>query len=121
MIPDEIGKELHHKATCGEQLSSEERAQLDKWYSRLDAEEGAMLAAACARQSRKERVMSNKDLVTEALRQLPEDVTLEEISEEVAILAAIRRGEEDADAGRVIPHEELKKWKGPFPWISTSA
>lgn len=59
--------------------------------------------------------MSNKELVIEALRKLPEDTTLEEISEEIAILAAIRRGEEAADAGKVIPHAEVKKrftsWK----------
>jgi hypothetical protein len=52
--------------------------------------------------------MSDKDLVIEMLRNLPEDVTLEEISEEVAILAAIRRGAEAAGAGRVVRHEEVK-------------
>ena len=53
--------------------------------------------------------MSNKDLVIEAIRQLPEIVSLEEIAEEVAILAAIEKGTRDADAGRTIPHEEVKK------------
>ncbi len=52
--------------------------------------------------------MSNKELVIEMLRQLPEEVTLEEIREEIAILAAIRRGEEAAAAGRVVPHSEVK-------------
>ncbi len=53
--------------------------------------------------------MSNEELVIEALRKLPEEVTVEEIIEELAILAAIRRGEEAAAAGRVMPHEEVKK------------
>ena len=53
--------------------------------------------------------MSNKEIVIEAIRQLPEPVTFEEIAEEVAILAAIQKGEADADAGRTIPHEEVKK------------
>ncbi len=53
--------------------------------------------------------MSDKDLVIQVVRELPEDVTLEEISEEIAMLAAIRRGEKAADAGRVLPHEEVKK------------
>jgi predicted transcriptional regulator len=53
--------------------------------------------------------MSNKEIIIKAIRQLPEQVTFEEIAEEVAILAAIQRGEEDADAGRTIPHEEGKK------------
>lgn len=53
--------------------------------------------------------MSNKALVIEAIQQLPENVSLEEISEAIAILAAIRRAENAADAGQVIPHEEVKK------------
>lgn len=53
--------------------------------------------------------MSNKDMVLEVVRELPDGVTLDEIIEELHILAAIRRGEEAADAGRVISHEELKK------------
>jgi predicted transcriptional regulator len=53
--------------------------------------------------------MSNKETVLEVLRRLPEDVTLEEISEEIAILAAIRKGQQDAEASRVIPHEEVEK------------
>ena len=31
------------------------------------------------------------------------------LNEEVKILAAIRRGEEAADSGRTMPHEEVKK------------
>jgi predicted transcriptional regulator len=53
--------------------------------------------------------MSNKDVAIEAIRQLPEQASFEEIAEEVAILAGIRRGEKDADAGRTIPHDEVKK------------
>jgi predicted transcriptional regulator len=53
--------------------------------------------------------MSNKEIVIEAVRKLPEELSLEEIAEEVAVLAAIRKGEEDADAGRTIPHEEVKR------------
>jgi predicted transcriptional regulator len=53
--------------------------------------------------------MSNKEAVIEAVRGLPEESTLDEILEQIAILAAIRRGEEDSAAGRVIPHDELKK------------
>jgi predicted transcriptional regulator len=53
--------------------------------------------------------MSNKDLVIETVRKLPEEVTIEEICEEIAMLAAIRRGEQAADEGRVISHEEVKR------------
>jgi predicted transcriptional regulator len=53
--------------------------------------------------------MSNKEIVIEAVRKLPEELSLEEIAEEVAVLAAIRRGEEDADAGRTISHDEVRR------------
>jgi predicted transcriptional regulator len=62
--------------------------------------------------------MSDKDVVIEAIRQMPEVATLGQISEEIAILAAIRKGEEAADAGRVTPHEEVRQklasWTGKF-------
>ena len=53
--------------------------------------------------------MSNKELVLEAVRGMPDEATIDQLSEEIAILAAIRRGEEAADAGRLIPHEEVKQ------------
>ena len=53
--------------------------------------------------------MSDKEVVIEAVRQLPETVSFEEISERIAILAAICKGEEAADAGRVSPHEDVKR------------
>ncbi|MGA2177085.1 MAG: hypothetical protein ABSH38_19080 [Verrucomicrobiota bacterium] len=59
--------------------------------------------------------MSDKETVIETVRKLPETATIDDISEEVAILAAIRRGEKAADAGRVVPHDEVKRrvaaWK----------
>lgn len=60
--------------------------------------------------------MSNKDMVIETVRELPEEVTFEEIIERIAILAAIRRGEEAADKGQVVGHEEVKKRVAA--WIS---
>ena len=53
--------------------------------------------------------MSNKQAVLEAVRELPDEATFEEILEHIAIVAAIRRGEEASAAGRVIPHEDVKK------------
>lgn len=51
--------------------------------------------------------MSNKELVIETVRNLPETTSLPEIADEIAVLAAIQRGVEDAEAGRVTPHEEV--------------
>ena len=53
--------------------------------------------------------MTNKQITIEAVRELSDDATLEEIAERVAILAAIREGEQAADEGRVISHEEVKR------------
>lgn len=53
--------------------------------------------------------MSDKQLVIDAVQRMSETATLEEISEGVAILAAIRRGEAAADAGRVVPHDEVRR------------
>ena len=60
--------------------------------------------------------MSDKDVVIETLRQMPEAITLEQISEEIAILASIRKGEEAADAGGVTPHEQVRQKLAS--WIS---
>jgi predicted transcriptional regulator len=53
--------------------------------------------------------MSDKQRVIDAIQRMSESATLEEISEAVAILAAIRRGEAAADAGQVVPHDEVKR------------
>ena len=53
--------------------------------------------------------MTDKQRVLETISGLPEQASLQQIAEEVEILAAIRRGEEAADAGRTKPHEEVKK------------
>ena len=60
--------------------------------------------------------MTNKQLVIEAVRELPDEASLDEIAERIAILAAIRKGEQDADAGRTIPHEEVMRQMKT--WIS---
>lgn len=51
--------------------------------------------------------MSDKQRVMDAVQNMSETATLSEISESVAILAAIRRGEAAADAGQVVSHDEV--------------
>ena len=53
--------------------------------------------------------MSDKQLIIDAIQRMSDSVTLDEISEVIAILAAIRRGEAAADAGQVITHDEVKR------------
>lgn len=40
---DELGQELHDRATRGQKLSSEEQERLDAWYAELDRAEAADL------------------------------------------------------------------------------
>lgn len=53
--------------------------------------------------------LTDKQLAARALERMPESVSLEKISEELAILASIRRGQQAADEGRVVSHEEAKQ------------
>ena len=47
-IPDEVGKELHDRATRGESLSPEALKQLEGWYQEQDRLEAAALGRATA-------------------------------------------------------------------------
>jgi len=53
--------------------------------------------------------VSDKELAIQTIQRMAQESSLQEISEELAILAAIRRGEAAADAGRVISHDEIKR------------
>ena len=53
--------------------------------------------------------MSDKQLVVELLNRLPADAKLADIGAEIEFLAAIREGEEQADRGEVVPHEQVKR------------
>lgn len=54
-------------------------------------------------------VITAKQIAREAIEQLPESATVQDVIEEIRILAAIRDGEAAADAGRVTPHDEVAK------------
>ena len=60
--------------------------------------------------------LTDKQIAADLLGRMPETVSLEEISERLAILAGIRRGERDIEEGRVVTHEEAKRrsaaWTG---------
>ena len=63
--------------------------------------------------------MSDKQSVLEAIRRLPDEVTLREIRDEIDVLAAVREGEQQADQGRLIPLEQMEK--NLQTWLSKSA
>lgn len=43
MVSDDVGQQLHGRATRGESLSSEEQAQLNEWYAEQDRAEAETL------------------------------------------------------------------------------
>jgi predicted transcriptional regulator len=53
--------------------------------------------------------MSDKQLVLDSIERLPEDVNLEVIAERVEFLAAVRKGLDQIERGRTIPHAEVKR------------
>ena len=53
--------------------------------------------------------MSDKELVMDLLKKLPADAKLTEISREIEFLAALREGEDQADRGEVVSHDQIKK------------
>lgn len=60
--------------------------------------------------------LTDKQIAAEALERMPESATLAEISDKIAILAGLARGQRDIDAGRVVTQEEAKRrsqtWTG---------
>jgi predicted transcriptional regulator len=53
--------------------------------------------------------MTDKQVVLDALRRLPETASLEEITEELRIMASVRRGRADIAAGRIKTQEEAER------------
>jgi len=63
--------------------------------------------------------MTDKQAVIDALQRLPEDASLEDITEELRIMASLRRGRADIAAGRTKTHAEaerlLESWATAWP------
>jgi predicted transcriptional regulator len=53
--------------------------------------------------------MTDKQAVLDALQRLPENALLEEIADELKIMAAIRKGRADVAAGRTKAHDEVRQ------------
>ena len=53
--------------------------------------------------------MSQKELVLEAIQELPDDTSIDQIADRVEFIAAIQKGIDDIDRGDTIPHEEIKR------------
>jgi predicted transcriptional regulator len=55
---------------------------------------------------------SPKQLALQAVEQLPDDATLEDAMERLYVLESIERGRADVAAGRVVPHDEVRRRLG---------
>jgi predicted transcriptional regulator len=53
--------------------------------------------------------MSHKELVLDAIQELPDDASIDQIADRVEFLEAIQKGINDIDRGDTVPHEEIKK------------
>ena len=52
--------------------------------------------------------MTDKQAVMDALQRLPENASLEEITEELHVMAAVRRGRADIEAGHTKTQQEVR-------------
>ena len=55
------------------------------------------------------RTMTEKEIVLETIRALPDDCSLEEIAERIEFMAAVQKGLDQLDRGEGIPHDEVKR------------
>jgi predicted transcriptional regulator len=53
--------------------------------------------------------MSNKELVIDLVRRLPDEATLMEIAKEIEFVAGVREGFAQLDRGEGVPLEEVKQ------------
>ena len=55
------------------------------------------------------RAATQKELVLDAISELPDEVSLDDIAARVEFLAAIQKGLDQLDRGEGIPHDEVKR------------
>jgi predicted transcriptional regulator len=53
--------------------------------------------------------MTQKELVLDAISELPDEASLADIAERVEFLAGVQKGLDQLDRGEGIPHEEVKR------------
>ena len=79
MISDELGKQLHDRATRGESVSEEEQGQLDVWYAAQDRTEMEALDLTAATeavellQAQVDSVLVQLGTVTKRIQEIAEE------------------------------------------------
>ena len=59
-----------------------------------------------------QQALNTRDRILEALRDLPQDATVDDAIERLVFLAKIEAGLSELDAGKGIPHHEVKRRLG---------
>jgi predicted transcriptional regulator len=58
--------------------------------------------------------MTTKEKIIQAVQDMPDNASIEDVMERLLFLAKIEKGLEQADAGRAIPHGDVKKKMGKW-------
>lgn len=53
--------------------------------------------------------MTEKEIVLETIRALPDNCSIDEIAERIEFMAAVQKGLDQLDRGEGISHDEVKK------------
>ena len=53
--------------------------------------------------------MTNKEIVQDLLRRIPDDASLQDIARELEFIAAVRQGLSERDAGKSVTVEEIEQ------------
>ena len=100
-------------------LESALRLSADRWADRDNAarlrQTRYVLGAELGLQFSLDKVMAQmttRDRIVEALKDLPEDATFQDAIERLVLLAKIDIGLAELDAGKGIPHNEVKRRLG---------
>jgi len=59
--------------------------------------------------------MTEKEIVLETIRALPDDCSLQETAERIEFMAAAQKGPDQLDRGEGIPHDEVKRQLASWP------
>jgi predicted transcriptional regulator len=56
--------------------------------------------------------MTTKELILQSIQSWPDDITMDQVIERIYFIRKLERAMRDDEAGRVTPHEEVKRMFG---------
>ena len=85
------------------------RQGANKFYTAQNVTEVTSFTLAQSAIESHNPTMTEKEIVLETIRALPDDCSIEEIAERVEFMAAVQKGIDQLDRGEGVPHDEVKK------------